>query len=193
MSQTRELLSKLFHQPWKVMITRNFPGDPRHNGFVQGLGEKLVLIQKFHDFYVEGYSILRVKDIKRVRSGKHERFWEKMIRAEGIMQRVGISYEVPLESYRSIFDFFCGRGQHIIVECESRTTEDDSEFLIGLLHSVYDESASILNFDALGNWDEEPTEVAYNDITQVQFDTPYINTISKYLKERPATNRCPRA
>jgi hypothetical protein len=47
-------------------------------------------------------------------------------------------------------------------------------------------SVSILCFDPLGRWDEEPDVIAYGDITQVQFDTPYINTITKYLKQTPA-------
>jgi hypothetical protein len=42
---------------------------------------------------------------------------------------------------------------------------------------------SLLSFDSLGRWEEEPCLVAYGDITKIQFDTPYINTIIKYLNE----------
>jgi len=48
-----------------------------------------------------------------------------------------------------------------------------------------DESVSVLHFDTMGVWDDEPSVIAYADITQVAFDTPYINTITKYLKEPP--------
>jgi len=37
-------------------------------------------------------------------------------------------------------------------------------------------------FDPLGRWDEEPCVIDYGDITKIQFDTPYINTLTKYLK-----------
>ena len=30
--------------------------------------------------------------------------------------------------------------------------------------------------------------IAHGDITKIQFDTPYINTISKYLKDPPTEN-----
>ena len=185
MGQTRDRLSKLVGQPKKVRITRGFPGEPIHNGFVLGLGRDLVLLHQFHDFYPEGYTALRVADIKRVRSGEHERFWERMFRGEGLMGRVGIPYEVPLDDFRSLLTALHGRGQHVIIECEGRETEDDDDFFIGRVVSLDDESVSVLYFDSLGTWDDEPSVIDYADITKVQFDTPYINTITKYLKGPP--------
>src|SRR3954453_9804359 len=128
MSQTRDRLSKLVGQTKLARLTRGYPGDPTHNGFVLGLGRDLVLLHQFHDFYPEGYVALRVADIERTRSGEHERFWETMFRGEGLMERVGIPYEVPLDDYRSLLSFFHERGQHVIVECESRDSADD-EFI----------------------------------------------------------------
>jgi len=185
MSQTRDRLSTFVSQLKMVHLTRRFPGQPTHNGFVLGLGEELVLLQQFHDFYLEGYSALRVVDIKGAGRGERGRFWEKMFRAEGIMELVGIPYDVPLDDFRSVLTALHGRGQHVIVECEDRRTADDDVFLIGRIVSVGDDSVSILHFDSLGNWDPGPTEVAYDDITLLEFDTPYVNTLSKYLKEPP--------
>jgi len=45
----------------------------------------------------------------------------------------------------------------------------------------------IQHFDSMGGWYDGPSVVAFSDITKIQFDTPYINTISKYLKELPPT------
>ena len=91
MGQARDRLAKLVGQQKKVQVTRAYPGEPIHNGFVLGIGRDLALLHHFHDFYPEGFTALRVADIKRVRSSEHERFWEKMFRAEGIMEQVGIS------------------------------------------------------------------------------------------------------
>jgi len=102
MGQTRDRLSKVVGRLKMAHILRGYPGDPTHNGFVLGLGRDLVLLHQFHDFYPEGYTALRVADIKRVRSGAHERSWETMFRGEGLLDRVGIPYEVPLDDYRSL-------------------------------------------------------------------------------------------
>ncbi len=185
MSKTRDRLEKVVGRPRKVHITRAYPGEPTHNGFVLGLGLNLVLLHQFHDFYTEGYTALRVADIKRVRSGEHERFSEMMLRREGIMDRVEISYEVPLDDFRSLLTFLHERSQHVIVECEDRKNAEYDDFIIGRIVDFDDETVSVLHFDSLGTWNDVPCVIAFSDITKIQFDTPYINTITKHLKEPP--------
>ena len=182
MGQARDRLTRLIGQQKKVQVTRAYPGEPIHNGFVLGLGRDLVLLHQFNDFYPEGLTALRIADIKRVRSGKHERFWEKMFRAEGIMEQVGISYEVLLDDFRSLLAALHGRGQHVIVESEGRKSADQDDFTIGRVVDLGEDAVSILNFDPLGVWDDEPCVIDYDDITKIQFDTPYLNTMSKYLR-----------
>jgi hypothetical protein len=185
MSQTRDRLEKVVGKPKKVHVTRAYPGEPTHNGFVLGLGLDLVLLHQFHDFSAEGYTALRVADIKRVRSGEHERFWEVMFRGEGIMDRVGIPYEVPLDDFRSLLTALHGRCQHVIVECEDHKMTEYDDFIIGRIVDFDDETVSVLHFDSLGTWKDVPCIIALTDITKIQFDTPYINTITKYLKKSP--------
>jgi len=186
MSQTRDRLSKLVGLPKMAHLTRGYPGDPTHNGFVLGVGHELVLLNPFHDFYFEGYTALRVADIKRVRSGKHERFFERMFRGEGLMEQVGLRYNVPLDNFRSLLTILHSRGQHVTIECESKERWEDDDFLIGWLVVLDDETVSLLHFDSLGAWYDEPKVIAYGDITQVQFDTPYSNTFVKYLRPPPS-------
>lgn len=188
MGQTRDRLSKLAGTLKMAHITTGYPGDPTHSGFVLGLGRDLVLFHQFHDFYPDGYAALRVDDIRHVRSDEHERFWEAMFRGEGLMDRVGIAYEVPLDDFRSLLTALHGRGQHVIIECEDRKTPDDDEFFIGRIIHLGDEAVSFRHFDSMGRWDEEPWVIDYGDITKIQFDTPYINTYIKYLKGSPMEN-----
>src|SRR5882672_10714978 len=124
MGQTRDRLLKLVGQPKMARLTRGYPGDPIHNGFVLGVGHELVLLHQFHDFYPEGHTALRVADIKRVRSGEHERFWEAMFGGEGLIERVGISNGVALDDFRSLLGALHGRDQYVIIECESQESED---------------------------------------------------------------------
>jgi hypothetical protein len=184
-SKTRDRLEKVVGKPKKVHLTWFYPGEPTHNGFVLGLGLNLVLLHQFHDFSPEGYTALRVADIKRVRSGEHERFSEMMLRGEGIMDRVGISYEVPLEDFRSLLTFLHERRQHVIVECEDRRNAEYDDFTIGRIVNLDDVTVSVLHFDSLGTWNDVPSIIAFTDVTKIQFDTPYINTITKYLKVPP--------
>ncbi len=188
MSRIRDRLSRLAGRPGKVHLTRGYPGDRMHSGFVIGIGRSLVLMHSFHDFYPEGYSALRIEDIKRVQSGKQERFLERVFRGEGLMEHVGISYDVPLDDFPSLLGALHQRGQHVIIECEDRKNAQQDDFFIGRILSVDDESVIVLYFNPLGVWDDEPSIISHGDITQIQFDTPYVNIMSKYLKDQPPTN-----
>lgn len=116
------------------------------------------------------------------------RFWEAMFRGEGLMDQVGIRYEMPLDDFRSLLAALHGRGQHIIIECEDRKTPEDDEFFIGRIIALDDEAVSIRYFDPIGRWDDKPCVIDYGDITKIQFDTPYISTLTKYLKDSPMEN-----
>jgi hypothetical protein len=164
-----------------VCLTRMFSSDPRHNGFVLGVSRKLVLFQTFHDFYPEGYTVLRLEDIKNVSAGRHERFFERMFKGEGLLDRVGIAYTVPINDLRAVLQYLSERGMHVVLECEL-TGSDESDYYIGRLVSVSDEKVELLYVDSLGKWNKEPSVISSDSITKIEFDTPYINTFSKYIK-----------
>lgn len=182
--KVRELLRQLVSSRKKVQLTRTHPGEPRCNGFVLGLSEDWVLVNQFHDFASEGYTILRVNDICGVRSGEYERKWESMLASEGTLDQVGITYEVGLQNIRSILESLHGLERNIIVECEDQDDSDEDEFYIGrIVKVVEDDHLQFKHFDALGRWEEDVVELPLSRITKVQFDTPYIITFSKYVPE----------
>lgn len=165
----------------KVRLTRAFPSDRLHNGFVLGVGRDLVVLQQFHDFQPEGYAVLRLNDITHIRSGRYERQWEHMLAAEGTLARVGLPYDVPLDSMALLLRGLQQIGRNIIVESEDPVRELN-DFYIGQVLGVTDESLYFANFDALGRWDKRPHTILLSEITNVQFETPYANTFSKYLQ-----------
>jgi hypothetical protein len=181
LAKMRDTLSKFCGRPKKVRIMRRFPGDPRHDGFVLGVGGSLVLLHQLHDFSPDGYTILRIEDVLSVRHGKHEIFSERVLKGEGILDRVSIPYEVPLDDLRSLLKSLSRRKLHVILECEKPDPEE-SDFFIGRLISVGKRAVSLLYFNSEGRWSEAPDSISYDVITKIQFDTPYINIMSKYLK-----------
>src|SRR5262249_25569874 len=106
----REQLRSFVGIPTKVRLTRSIPSEPRLNGFILGVGRDLVLLQQFHDFYPEGYAVLRLRDVTDLRSGKYERHWERMLAGEGLLERVGIPYNVPLEDVPGLLKALQQRG-----------------------------------------------------------------------------------
>ncbi len=174
-------LSSLAGTSSKVRIARRQPKQVYTNGFVVAVGEQLVLLQAFHDFYPEGLAILRIHDITDVRSGEHERFWERMLQGEGITAAT-LSRELPpLDSMPRLLSALLERGENVILECE----DDDGpicDFYIGCLLKVDDVVVEFANFDALGRWDEEPHRIELDEITLVELETPYLRILSKHVQ-----------
>ncbi len=179
-NQVRQQLGSLINTRKKVRLNRCFPNEPRHNGFVLALGREWVLLQQFHDFYPEGYTTLRVQDITDIRSGEHERHWERMLAAEGLLDLNANFQDVLLDDISQLLIALQERGQNIIIESED-PFGDKEDFYIGKILSVDEKSVCFANFDALGNWDESPDMISYDEITKVEFETPYIQLFSKYL------------
>lgn len=165
----------------KVRLTRRFPDAHNLYGFILGLSRKWVLIHQVVDAGFDGYSILRVSDVTKVRSGKYERFWEQMLRGEGLLDLVGISYEIDLKSTFRILESLRNVNKFVIIECENATDSEKDEFYIGHIVKVDRKHLWFVCFDAVGEWEEEGVVIPLDEITRIQIDTPYANLYSKYV------------
>lgn len=166
----------------KVRITRPFR-DEHTNGFVLDVGDDLVIVQQFHDFYEEGCSVLRLCDIDDVRSGEHERYWERLFAAEGIRRREQAPLGVRATRMADVLRACQEAGAGAIVEYESEY-DDDAAFILGLVREVEEDRVHMLALDPLGRWADVPS-VDLVDITAVQLDTPYIRTYLRHAGPPP--------
>ena len=164
-----------------VTIVRDLPGEPYEYGFVLGVGH-LVLLNQFHDFYSEGLAAIRLDEIASVRCGKSERFFTDIILKEGLKQDYPNACEIDLSSAHLFIKSLRSQYDSVILECESRVWAAEDEFYLGRVLKV-DEGRTVLRcIDSSGTWDPEPITVDHQDLTKIQFDTPYINLISRHMK-----------
>lgn len=172
-------------QPKFMRLFLSFDEDVTSFGFCLGMGKELVLMQVFHDFYSEGYEVIRLSGIKRIESKVEDSFFTDILREEGILKEVGLKYEVDLTDFRSLIQRLFELKKPVIIECEEVESDDDHivDFILGKIIVVKETSLVMHGVDAAGNWDDKPTEIDYRSITKVQFDTPYLNTFLKYVNE----------
>ena len=166
-----------------ISVERSFPGLHNINGFIHGASDSLVLIQQLNDFLWDGYSIIRVSDIVECCSDKQERFFEKVLAAEGLLDQRRYDKAISLQDIRSALSNFKDSGEKLIIECESIHSVDDDEFHIGQISDLDKDSVWILEFNAEGEWEQDATDISIDRITRIQFDTPYIRIFSKYLRD----------
>ena len=180
----RKLLDKLqeYQGALKIVrIERPFPGNYYINGFIHYTTESLMLMHQFHDFYCEGFTIVKTSDIKDFRSSEYERFLEKVMNGEGLLEQIKYDHSVPLDDIKSSLSHFMNNQQNIIIECESRKNADDDEFYIGRVSEIDGETVWFMGFNALGQWEKDEISIKLDTITQIQFDTPYINILTRYV------------
>ena len=70
----------------------------------------------FHDFMPDGYTVFRLEDVEGFRSGPHERHWENMLRAEGLLDGLDFAVQIDLSDMRSAIGSISERFEHLIIE-----------------------------------------------------------------------------
>ncbi|MDB5149289.1 MAG: hypothetical protein JWQ57_3309 [Mucilaginibacter sp.] len=153
------------------------------NGYVLGFSDSLLLLNETDDFRIDGYVIIRIDQIKKIRFNKGDKYFDKMMRWENAVEKVGIKYHVDLSDWRSAFKSLKNLGLNVIAECEA---EDIDTFTIGPITKVGKKYVYITDFDIEGFFDDSPTSIDYESITRVAFDTEYLNIFGKYTQQRKA-------
>lgn len=152
-----------------------------------GLSEKLVYVHLFHDFFPDGYHILRVEDIEELERSESEQNWDRMLAGESLLDGLRSPPEIELTSMPDAIRSIAERYPQMIIECEAADEDTEgTDFYLGTLIRATEEVIEFEHYDALGVWAEQPATIWANEITRVQFDTPYANTFAKYAQPRPS-------
>jgi hypothetical protein len=190
LSRKIERFTELMNLRQAVRVRPRYFPENHLFGFVVAVSDTFVVLHEIHDFHIDGYLIVPMSNIRGVRSGDSERVLEKVLAAEGAMDSLGLRHQIDLSDWRAMFRSLHRVGKNVIVEIyRIRRQREEEQFIIGRVQGMSDKSLSILGFDALGQWETEPTIVNYQAIKWVQVDSEYINVFSKYvtnpLDEKP--------
>jgi len=122
---------------------------------------------------------MRVDGIASIRCGEYEKHWTKMLADEGIAGFLP-KLDIVIGDLSSMLSQLQQTNRNFVIECESRD-DDIEDFYIGRILTIHDQFCEFANFDGLGPWDDEPHTIQPDDITRIQWDTPYANTFSRHL------------
>ena len=141
------------------------------------ISDKLFLSANEDDFIIDGFSIRRFCDIKKVEV-KDDKCVE-IIKREGILDEIKVP-EIDVTDWYSVFLSLSKFNINIIVEKEN-LDEDECEFAIGKIIKVFKTKVVFKHFDADGIWQVDNYEIPYSQITSVTFSSRYVNVFSKYV------------
>lgn len=160
-----------------VQIVRRAGSHRTWNGFPLALDDDLVLVRSLHEFAVNGLAVMRLQDITAVLSTDAERFFERVLRAEGALDEAPAPRPVSLRSWRALLEGVRAHYRHAIIECERA---EGADFFLGELAGVDGDDVTLHYIQVNGTRERGLTRVALDDITLVRFDERYVNLFGRY-------------
>lgn len=167
----------------RVQLTRRVSkGNTKiSNGYILGFSDDLLLLHASDDFKIDGYEIIPIAQIKKVRFNKSDEYFDKMMKWEKEFEKVGISYVVDLTNWKSAFESLKQKSLNVIVQCEQ---PELGIFVMGKIEKAEKNIIKVFDFDTEGYFDQSPTLIKYKYMTRLAFDTQYLNVFSKYTRQR---------
>jgi hypothetical protein len=175
-SKINELLKKSLESKVHLSFFRTFTSTRQH-GYVLDFTDDFVLIHQTADLRLDGYAVLPLNTIKKIRCNEFEEMYEYIMQKEGYLTNIGINYTIDLSNWRTIFTSIIQHKEFAVIECEQPW---NNTFLLGKLAKAKKKKVEILYLEASGIYEEFVTEQKYKDITITRFDEVYSNLFQKY-------------
>ena len=146
------------------------------SGFLIDWTEDWILLKNNPvDFIIDGYTILKNKNVKSIIQDKDHEFTERVIKLKGL--KTSAEEIIPLKDLYSIINFLA-----IKYEIFQITKKSDKAVYLGKLIELNEEELVI---DFLGTEGEFDGEMSFkqNKIRVIEFDTDYINSLKLIVDE----------
>lgn len=114
-----------------------------------------------------------------------------MYQGERLLSGLKLEFRPDLSSISAAIGSTAQKYDLLSVQCED-DTRPIMDFYLGRPVGVSDKTLLFDHFDALGRWERVPSEVLLQEISRVEFDTPYIQRFAKYVRPKPVKAGRPR-
>ena len=161
-----------------IFLRRPMIDDHSIQGFILDCSETLILLQYVYDFHLDGFMLLRRRDITELKSGDTDRFQRQLLSTDGVLEHVDFAYRAPIESFDT---FLASRSPEEIILIEDEISERD-RFLIGTVSRVGGGTATIRHFTGVARLVEPPEDIATDQITSCQTCTNYIRFYQRHFE-----------
>ncbi len=149
------------------------------DGFVLDISKEFILVREFIDFTPKSLIIIPLNKLSKIEYNKKQKSFTRILKLEKLVDNALVFDKITLESYAEIFRAIKKKYKYVIVE---DVFEGESNFCIGEIARVNKESVSIYYFDITGKVDNFTTTTPYKDISNIEYESHYLNIFIKHLK-----------
>ena len=146
------------------------------SGFLIDWTEDWILLKNNpFDFIIDGYTILKNKNVKSIIQDKDHEFTERVIKLKGL--KTSSDEIIPLQDLSSIIHFLANKYENFQI-----TKKSDKAVYLGKLIELQEKELLI---DFLGTEGKFEGEMSFklNKIRVIEFDTDYINSLKLIVDE----------
>jgi hypothetical protein len=151
-------------------------------GYIEAVGPSLVLIRRFLDFLEYGWSVARIEDITGVSRDTGDAFADHVLRCEGLYSCHHSVPEVDVSCMAAAIEDV-GRQYGQVCLYDVRAAEE-GHLLLGRYEDIIADEVRILPYSVDAWLDKEPYAVVLRDVVMMEFETPYMRTLYKYVRFR---------
>ena len=149
-------------------------------GNVVMLSQELLGFQNITDFCVDGYRIIRLKDITDISTCEKNStlsFMNNIYKKERLFPDSNAF--IDAKSWNSVFKSLCLSKTPVTVEC---AFDDAIDCYFGWIKSINDNVATLRCFDGSGQIFKDEIKVNLNFVTQLMFGNKYTDLMAKYVQ-----------
>lgn len=173
----RNIIKSCISSNKQVSIEREEVDDEPITAIPIKISQQLLLIHYLYDFYLDGYKVLCISDITKIKRGEIEEFHDEIIYKEGVLNLL-CTPKVSISSWNDFFRTMMKENKLIDISLEK--VEDETTFFVGKIKSARKDFLELQEVDALGNYKHKITKLYYKDITLVSFGNRYSELLDKY-------------
>jgi hypothetical protein len=170
MTPVRENLERAQAEQSIVRITRGAFEAQGELGYVEALGEDLLLLARISDdLWFDGFAVVRIGDISELEAPhEYADFVEEALRL-----REELSHAAPAISLESIGSAIRTAGRLFPLVVIHREEVEPETCRIGSVQKLTKDTLTLLEIGPDAEWEEAPSSVALEEITRVDFGGGY--------------------
>lgn len=151
------------------------PSGLHSEGYLLDASDQFILLHRLSDrIDLDGYEVLRLKDVTKLEIDfPRKRLFEKALKMKSISYRRPMG--VQLTNTRALLSSVSNQYPLIVIERELRAP---GECEVGRIKLLTDEKYALKWLSPDSKWEDDPEVYDIADVTRVQFDGEYENTLA---------------
>lgn len=176
----KDRLEKSIASSRLVKLYVDVEGDEaEYTGIPIRASRSLLAFHDLEEFHFNGYVVVRLRDIVKVRRSRFETTQQKILKSTSELAKHADLPWLRLGSWKSLLSCLRKRG---VCVCASSGLMAVNAFAIGEIHRLTDDAVVLRSFDAHGKWCSPMHRIRYADLTEVSFGDEYSTTFHEFVK-----------